>query len=356
MKFSPRPIAMTAAFCKYSLLVLIAMLLPIPSQAQPERGTPVTTPAIVAQVVAAGASGDWSAVMPRMTSGMAALVTPDVTAGIKTGFDQFGAVQSVETWQETAGGGGPSYQFIAHLTQGDIPGSLTLDNTGRIAGLQFQPGEKHAQRANPPTGYVTKGDVHLPFNGAWYALWGGVDPAANQPHVQAGGSQRYAYDVAIVKDGLTHASDGSKNSDYYAYGQPILSPVTGTVVTVIDGIPENKPGAMNTLFLPGNCVVIDDGLGEYFALCHLQPGHMVVKVGDHVALGQQIGLCGNSGNATEPHLHFQMQDSPDLSTAAGLPITFRRFLQDGKAVDSGVAGGKVTLENRGTFGQANASK
>src|SRR5581483_5674343 len=136
---------------------------------------------------------------------------------------------------------------------------------------------------------------------------------------------------------------GAKNTDYYCYGQPILSPVSGTVITVVDGIPENTPGEMDEMFLPGNCVVISDGLGEYFALCHLQPGHMTVKVGDRVQVGQGIGLCGNSGNASEPHLHFQMADGPDLTTANGLPITFHHFLQDGKTVDSGVAAGKVTL-------------
>ncbi|HZV19969.1 MAG TPA: M23 family metallopeptidase, partial [Hyphomicrobiales bacterium] len=143
-----------------------------------------------------------------------------------------------------------------------------------------------------------------------------------------------------------HAGNGLKNTDYYAYGQPVLAPVAGLVITVIDGIPENKPGHLNQLFLPGNCVVIDDGLGEYFALAHLQPNRAAVKVGDRVKVGQVIGYCGNSGNASEPHIHFQMQDGPDMATAEGLPITFHHFLQNGKPVASGIAAGQVTLQNQ----------
>lgn len=55
-----------------------------------------------------------------------------------------------------------------------------------------------------------------------------------------------------------------------------------------------------------------------------------------------------AGNASDPHVRFQMQDGPDMNTAAGLPITFRHFLQDGNPAEGGVALGRVTLANLGT--------
>ena len=38
-----------------------------------------------------------------------------------------------------------------------------------------------------------------------------------------------------------------------------------------------------------------------------------------VRAGEQIGECGNSGNSSEPHLHFQLQDHQRVAIAAGLP-------------------------------------
>ncbi|KUJ65540.1 hypothetical protein ACZ90_46985 [Streptomyces albus subsp. albus] len=39
--------------------------------------------------------------------------------------------------------------------------------------------------------------------------------------------------------------------------------------------------------------------------------------------GQALGQVGNSGNTTEPHLHFHLMDGPDLDNARGVPFTWR---------------------------------
>ena len=46
--------------------------------------------------------------------------------------------------------------------------------------------------------------------------------------------------------------------------------------------------------------------------------------GDRVRLGQQIAAIGDSGNSLWPHLHFHVQDSPDLNDQARtVPVVFR---------------------------------
>ena len=46
--------------------------------------------------------------------------------------------------------------------------------------------------------------------------------------------------------------------------------------------------------------------------------------------GQVLGLLGNSGNTTGPHLHFQLMDRPSFLDADGLPFVFERFHMAGR--------------------------
>jgi murein DD-endopeptidase MepM/ murein hydrolase activator NlpD len=85
----------------------------------------------------------------------------------------------------------------------------------------------------------------------------------------------------------------------------------------------------------GNHVVLDLGGGVYAALAHLRRGSVLVRPGDRVAAGQPLAACGNSGNSTESHLHFQLMDHPSVLLAAGLPLVFARY-QVGGADQAGV--------------------
>ena len=50
-----------------------------------------------------------------------------------------------------------------------------------------------------------------------------------------------------------------------------------------------------------------------------------MKVGEKVQRGQVLGLVGNSGNSTEPHLHFHVSDANSPLTSEGLPYVFDSF-------------------------------
>jgi murein DD-endopeptidase MepM/ murein hydrolase activator NlpD len=59
------------------------------------------------------------------------------------------------------------------------------------------------------------------------------------------------------------------------------------------------------LFFEGNCIVIDHGQGLLTLYLHLSK--FLVKEGDVVKKGQQIGLSGGTGRATGPHLHLAVR-------------------------------------------------
>ncbi|MBA3245999.1 MAG: M23 family metallopeptidase, partial [Actinobacteria bacterium] len=65
-------------------------------------------------------------------------------------------------------------------------------------------------------------------------------------------------------------------------------------------------------------------------------GSVRVRAGQRVRAGDVLGLTGNSGNSSEPHLHFHVQDRPGLfGSARGLPVSFVGYRADGRHVARG---------------------
>ena len=174
-----------------------------------------------------------------------------------------------------------------------------------------------------------------PLRGEWLAANGPSNASGHRRSmVTLGGSmaigQRYAIDYLQVDEkGQTFQGDRTKNANFFAQGEEVLSVADGVVVQTKDSIPENVPG-INSRAVPitletvaGNNIVVDIGNGRFALYAHLQPGSLRVRVGDRVQRGQVLGLVGNSGNSTEPHLHFHLADAlaPGTSTlgAEGIP-------------------------------------
>lgn len=132
-----------------------------------------------------------------------------------------------------------------------------------------------------------------------------------------------------------------RNQHFPAFGAPLLAVADGTVVHASHGrrdhLSRNSGPALIYLMLieafvrdvlgpggiVGNHLVLDLGDGTYAMYAHLRRGSLRVRVGEEVRAGQMLAECGNSGNSTEPHVHFQLMDDPDLDVAVGIPFTWR---------------------------------
>ena len=214
----------------------------------------------------------------------------------------------------------------------------------------------------PPVAVTSKVLVIAPplRGGVWLAANG---PAAESGHrralipVDAGMfiAQRFAIDWVKVDDqGRTFGGDSLKNASYYAYGSDALAVADGVVSEVKDSIPQNVPGVTSRAVpitletVGGNHVIVDVGGGYYAFYAHLQPGSIRVHVGDHVKRGQVLGLVGNSGNSTEPHLHFHISDASSPLGSEGVPYAFETLDIVGRcrSFNTGCDRSKPTVEHR----------
>ena len=142
----------------------------------------------------------------------------------------------------------------------------------------------------------------------------------------------FAIDWIRLVDGRPYTGDGKHNSDWPAYGAPLYAVADGTVVSTVDNLPDIPPLAAPNLSGPqdygGNNVSIKIGPDRYAVYAHLQPGSVRVRRGQRVRTGQIIGLLGNSGNTTFPHLHFGIQNRPDPLSKSE-PFEINRYTLEG---------------------------
>lgn len=173
--------------------------------------------------------------------------------------------------------------------------------------------------------------------------------------------ERFAIDWEQIDDqNRMFEGDKTKLSTWPYYGAPIHSVADGTVVNIWDGSDEQVPGPpapVSTEAIGGNMLVVDIGGGGYAFYAHLQRGSLKAKLGDKVKAGDVLGLLGNTGNSTAPHLHFHLMDGPSPLDSNGLPYVFRRFTSRGVVTvgdeDAMEEGKSARIENRLTGAHSN---
>jgi murein DD-endopeptidase len=227
------------------------------------------------------------------------------------------------------------YVWLTLDSAADVPDALRHRFTMKIAGYKNEvtvetlPSEVN-RKPVPVIAPPLRGDNWLAVNG----------PSNTSAHRRSlltvdGGAwiaQRYAIDwVRMYPNQETHQGDATNNKSYRAYGSEALAVAGGVVTETKDGIPENVPGPKSRAVpitletIGGNHVILDLGNGTFACYAHLQPGSLRVHTGDRVNTGDVLGLVGNSGNSTEPHLHFDLCDRSSMLACEGVPYALASY-------------------------------
>lgn len=290
-------------------------------------------------------NGEFDAVHERATAEMQPYLTPDQLQSLMESLNDVAPIGEQLDYRVIIMAATPAFVATYAWNDGELIIAVIFNIAAEISGMQIHPIE--ALPEDPAAGYESGVTFRLPFDGLWYTAWGGLDVLHNY-HVDYP-PQRHAYDFVVWRDGATCGGDCLANTDYYAYGQPVLAPAAGEVIAVANDLPESLPQVETDEANPlGNHVVIRVAADEYLFIAHMQPNSITVEVGDTVIAGQPIGLTGNSGNTSEPHIHIHLQDTPELfvmddageivgfADARGLPLRFTDYRANGVAVEIGV--------------------
>jgi peptidase M23-like protein len=183
--------------------------------------------------------------------------------------------------------------------------------------------------------------IALPVVGTWRVTQG---HACNTNHRRGRLGGEFAWDLAAVSEAGRSGAPGfdtsHRNDQSATFGRPVISPVRGTVVSVIDGIDDNdaqrefpRRSLVESVRAPrwifGNHIVLDAGRGVFVLLAHLRKDSVAVKPGASVGVGDPLARAGNSGNTMLPHVHVQVMDGADPADPAvsGIPALFRDYVE-----------------------------
>ncbi len=158
-----------------------------------------------------------------------------------------------------------------------------------ILGLPFA---RLLMNDSPPaattTSYVNPSGASLPLDAGSRISYGGAFNDPNYPSVKP-----------------HNGEDLNLGSASRTLGKPVFAAFSGTVVS--SGIGKGcKKGAAGN-----NLVMIKTAAGFEIGYMHMNGDKILVRVGDIVEAGQQIGSIGSCGQSTGPHVHFEVTPGTD---------------------------------------------
>lgn len=198
--------------------------------------------------------------------------------------------------------------------------------------------------------------------------------------VRPPGHHPYAVDFIRLDDERKFPHDGSgfrfymnhiPSESFFCWNKPVFSPIDGTVIRVGNGWgdheytsiwktiwlwyyatfkfrPKEEDGRLDIRPNVGNYVMIQAKEGYIVFLAHLKNQSIRVAEGAPVQRGEIVGMVGNSGNSTMPHLHINLFDQMENPFRAKvLPFVFSDYETldgNGRWVQNGPA-----LPGAGTF-------
>jgi murein DD-endopeptidase MepM/ murein hydrolase activator NlpD len=269
-------------------------------------------------------AGDYEAIFdsfaPEMQEALPMEEAKKFFSGVKTGYGNIDERKFIR-YQ------GAAALYGIRCERGMFALILTVDTNDKLSGLYIRP---FVAGIDPPKMERTKTDLILPFNGEWTLVWGG-DTIEQNYHAGAHRSQKHASDFVIRDEkGKSYRASGASNEDFYAFGKELIAPCDGEIVLVVDGVKDNKPGEMNPFFPTGNTVILKTENREFLIFAHFKQHSIKVVQEQKVKRGDLLGLCGNSGNSSEAHLHFHVQNVEDMNIATGVKCYFAEIVVGGE--------------------------
>jgi lysozyme len=161
------------------------------------------------------------------------------------------------------------------------------------------------------------------FNGTTeqlVAFAGGHAPMPPPPPPATTGALSYPTDTHNVSSYVTHTRGSGlvrydctsivranhKGTDFaVARGTPVHAAGPGSVIRAVDGCVEGATTCGGSF---GNHVILQHADGRATLYGHMTQGTVRVHVGDHIECGQELGMSGNTGHSTGPHVHFEVRD------------------------------------------------
>ena len=157
--------------------------------------------------------------------------------------------------------------------------------------VEAMPGTPNARPRDIEYGYPLQA-APLRVQQAWYGRWSHAD-AENRHAVDFAADDGTT--VVAARDGIVMQTEGGFD----------------------EALPDDPDIESRANFIR---ILHDDGTMALYA--HLQPGGVHVRSGQQVRRGQAIGLSGNTGRSTAPHLHFVVQANRGMRLES---VPFRMF-------------------------------
>ncbi len=167
--------------------------------------------------------------------------------------------------------------------------------------------------------------------GIFYIHQGGTNQITN--YHNSGYSSKFAMDIDKINifGLLTHRFNKNENpNNYLIFRDTVYAPCCGKIVSVVDSIKDHGVGSKNNFSVYSNQIAIDCE-GIVIKMLHLHKKTAMVSVFDTVYSGQPIGLIGNSGFSSRPHLHIEgfISESPNHAVILkfkGFPYPVRNMI------------------------------
>jgi murein DD-endopeptidase MepM/ murein hydrolase activator NlpD len=218
--------------------------------------------------------------------------------------------------------------FVQNRQSAEITVTLEADSSGMTPDISLPYTHTYEGMKTTKAFSLAKknnqGEPHYQYSFAW--TWGSM---------QATHDDSYLYSLPYMP-GDAYRVDQGFNGSYSHYGDfqyaidwnmPQGTRIHAARGGVVAGFKDtsNEGGPDRKYQNSANYIMIkhDDGtIGEY---AHLQQYGVKVRLGERVQAGQLIGLSGNTGYSSGPHLHFFVYKAIDGERRESFPIQFKNY-------------------------------